>query len=132
MNFVGLWACACATCLLLAVNRCLALIYPLLSRKLFGGNRTWIWLIFPTIYSLFFIGFTNPVVFTSRRYAMFFNPFTDIPGFDNEEENEKVSCFLKVHLSPNYAYFSNKTAITKTKIKNRSYFFKLSRFRDLT
>ncbi|KAE9550731.1 hypothetical protein FO519_006053, partial [Halicephalobus sp. NKZ332] len=86
-----LWACACATCLLLAVNRCLALVHPLFSRKLFGGDRTWIWLILPTIYSFFFIGFTNPVLFTSRHYAMFFNPYVDIPGFDNEEENEKRS-----------------------------------------
>uniref|UniRef100_A0A914RBG8 Uncharacterized protein n=1 Tax=Panagrolaimus davidi TaxID=227884 RepID=A0A914RBG8_9BILA len=92
----GLWAGGCATCLLLGLNRCLALVDPTLARNIFGGSKTCFWLILPTIYGIVFILFTSPLLFTSRFYAMFFNPNIRIPGFNDSEEESRYQFGAKI------------------------------------
>uniref|UniRef100_A0A7E4WCG8 Serpentine Receptor, class T n=1 Tax=Panagrellus redivivus TaxID=6233 RepID=A0A7E4WCG8_PANRE len=110
---IALWATSCATCLLLAINRCLTAIYPKLSDRVFGGYNTLILLLLPTFYFLYFLLFTPPVIFSSMHYAMFFNPFIGISGFEMHVEEPKYASPLHtinnvadvVLLSCTYAIF---------------------------
>uniref|UniRef100_A0A7E4WC77 Serpentine Receptor, class T n=1 Tax=Panagrellus redivivus TaxID=6233 RepID=A0A7E4WC77_PANRE len=87
----ALWSTSCAACILLAMNRCLTVIRPRTAEWLFKGHRTSLLLLFPVAYFLYFLFFTKPLLFSSRSYAMFFNPFIDIPGYDLEIEEPKYA-----------------------------------------
>lgn len=83
----ALWATACATCMLLGLNRCCEILFPNLCWKLFKGERTYYWLILPTLYFIYFCFFTNPLLFNSNYYAMFFDPYVGINGNGNNTFN---------------------------------------------
>lgn len=76
---LSLWCGACASCMLLAVNRCLDLIKPDFARALFLGKKTYIALIIPACYMVYFMWFTNPLIYNSLYYATFFDPFVGLP-----------------------------------------------------
>ncbi|KAI6214363.1 hypothetical protein M3Y94_00259300 [Aphelenchoides besseyi] len=80
----GLWCSACCACVLLALNRCCDLLRPNWMETLFGGSRTYWWLLVPTIYGLYFIVFTPPLIYTSIYNAAFFDPFTGTDKADAE------------------------------------------------
>ncbi|KAI6200664.1 hypothetical protein M3Y96_00757900 [Aphelenchoides besseyi] len=80
----GLWFSACCACVLLALNRCCDLLRPNWMETLFGGSRTYWWLLVPTIYGLYFIVFTPPLIYTSIYNAAFFDPFTGTDKADAE------------------------------------------------
>uniref|UniRef100_A0AC35FM58 7TM GPCR serpentine receptor class x (Srx) domain-containing protein n=1 Tax=Panagrolaimus sp. PS1159 TaxID=55785 RepID=A0AC35FM58_9BILA len=77
----ALWAGTCATCMILGFNRIVEILFPKLSVKLFRGCRTYFWLIIPTVYMIYFAFFTNPLLFSSTSYAMFFDPYVNIDRF---------------------------------------------------
>ncbi|KAI6236189.1 hypothetical protein M3Y95_00131200 [Aphelenchoides besseyi] len=85
----GLWCSACCACVLLALNRCCDLLRPNWMETLFGGSRTYWWLLVPTIYGLYFIVFTPPLIYTSIYNAAFFDPFT---GTDKADAELYTSC----------------------------------------
>ncbi|KAH7719233.1 Protein SRT-41 [Aphelenchoides avenae] len=82
---VGLWCCACMTCMILAINRCVDVLQPPWMGTLFGGYRTYAWLALPTIYGLYFMWFTPPLIYTSVYYADFFDPFVGM-----EEDHQQL------------------------------------------
>ncbi|KJH41006.1 hypothetical protein DICVIV_13033 [Dictyocaulus viviparus] len=50
--------------------------------KLFANGRTYLMMLIPIIYSLYFIFFTSPILFNSDHFAWFFTTFA--PGSDSE------------------------------------------------
>ncbi|KAI1699302.1 serpentine type 7TM GPCR chemoreceptor srt domain-containing protein [Ditylenchus destructor] len=70
------WVTESTTAIFLAVNRCLHVIAPEVSKKLFSGHRVWYWMCFATCYGLWATIFTKPVSFNGIFCAWFFNPHT--------------------------------------------------------
>ncbi|KAK6032859.1 hypothetical protein OSTOST_00950 [Ostertagia ostertagi] len=64
-------------CLVLVINRLLDLWSKNVMQLLFKGNRTFIVLLVPLFYFLYFTLFTPPVIFNSDRMAWFFATFAD-------------------------------------------------------
>lgn len=73
------------TCMILAINRCVDVLQPPWMSTLFGGYRTYTWLLLPTIYGLYFMWFTPPLIYTSVYYADFFDPFVGMGADDHEQ-----------------------------------------------
>uniref|UniRef100_A0A0N5C241 G_PROTEIN_RECEP_F1_2 domain-containing protein n=1 Tax=Strongyloides papillosus TaxID=174720 RepID=A0A0N5C241_STREA len=74
---VSIWCATCATATILAFNRFLDTTYKSLYFKLFDGKKTFIWLILPIIYFLYFFFFTCPFAFSQIYMSWFFNPYQD-------------------------------------------------------
>ncbi|CAO4376312.1 unnamed protein product [Caenorhabditis nigoni] len=72
---LGLWCCSCLMNIMLLVNRTLNVANSSFSERLFEGFRTYLWLLVPIIYGLYFIFFTPTCVFSSKYYAWFYDPF---------------------------------------------------------
>uniref|UniRef100_A0A183G6L9 7TM_GPCR_Srx domain-containing protein n=1 Tax=Heligmosomoides polygyrus TaxID=6339 RepID=A0A183G6L9_HELPZ len=70
---LGLWCAACMTCLILVINRLL----DMWNKRLFQNNRTYLVLLFPTCYFLWFTFFTPPILFNSDHTAWFFATFAE-------------------------------------------------------
>uniref|UniRef100_A0AC35FV42 Serpentine receptor class gamma n=1 Tax=Panagrolaimus sp. PS1159 TaxID=55785 RepID=A0AC35FV42_9BILA len=68
----------CLTCIILAINRSLDLIYPKIKSKLFEGNRCFLWYFPPLLWGLYFVAFEIPHIFSSRGLAFFFQPYFNI------------------------------------------------------
>uniref|UniRef100_A0A0N5B596 Serpentine Receptor, class T n=1 Tax=Strongyloides papillosus TaxID=174720 RepID=A0A0N5B596_STREA len=74
---VSIWCATCATTTILTFNRFLDTTYKSLYFKLFDGKKTFIWLILPIIYFLYFFFFTSPLAFSQIYMSWFFNPYQD-------------------------------------------------------
>ncbi|VDO88107.1 unnamed protein product [Heligmosomoides polygyrus] len=74
-TFAGLWCGACMNCFMLVINRLLDLWNKDIMQMLFKGDRTYIALLLPTTYSLYFMFFTPPLLFNSDHTAWFFSSF---------------------------------------------------------
>ncbi|KAI1695370.1 serpentine type 7TM GPCR chemoreceptor srt domain-containing protein [Ditylenchus destructor] len=70
------WVTESTTAIILAVNRCLQVISPEVSKKLFFGHRVWYWMCIATCYGLWSCIFTRAVSFNGIFCAWFFNPHT--------------------------------------------------------
>ncbi|CAD5212433.1 unnamed protein product [Bursaphelenchus okinawaensis] len=81
---VGLWCTACMSCMILACNRCCDILMPEWMEYLFQGWKAYLWLFAPSIYGLYFVFFTPPVIFTSIYDGAFFDPFVGMPVSDKE------------------------------------------------
>uniref|UniRef100_A0A915DQ07 Vomeronasal type-1 receptor n=1 Tax=Ditylenchus dipsaci TaxID=166011 RepID=A0A915DQ07_9BILA len=57
------WVTESSTSIILAANRCIEMISPSLSEKLFEGKRSWCWMALTCLYGLSFVTFTRPVLF---------------------------------------------------------------------
>uniref|UniRef100_A0A0K0F310 Serpentine Receptor, class T n=1 Tax=Strongyloides venezuelensis TaxID=75913 RepID=A0A0K0F310_STRVS len=79
---VSIWCATCATATILAFNRFLDTTQKSLYSKLFDGKKTFIWLILPVIYFLYFFFFTNPFTFSQTYMSWFFNPYQDYLKFE--------------------------------------------------
>ncbi|KAK0401445.1 hypothetical protein QR680_015786 [Steinernema hermaphroditum] len=79
---LALWCMACMSCALLAFNRCVDVWRPKWMMFLFSEHRTFYWLLGPICYFFYFFFFTKPVLYTSKLYAWFFDPYfgtDDVP-----------------------------------------------------
>ncbi|WKX95094.1 hypothetical protein Q1695_011949 [Nippostrongylus brasiliensis] len=72
---LGLWCGACMNCFVLVVNRLLDLWNKEYMEMLFNNNRTYVVLLLPLAYCLYFTFFTPPLLFSSDHTAWFFAPF---------------------------------------------------------
>ncbi|KAJ1366507.1 hypothetical protein KIN20_027185, partial [Parelaphostrongylus tenuis] len=66
---LGLWCWGCMNSLLLAINRLLEVSNKPLKHTLFGNYRTYLVLVLPFIYCLYFILYTPPLLFNSDHMA---------------------------------------------------------------
>ncbi|CAI5448784.1 unnamed protein product [Caenorhabditis angaria] len=78
----GFWMGSCATCILLALNRCCDINQNFKIRKMFVGNNIYIVMLVPLSYTIYSTFFIKPVAFNSNYVSWFFNPF--IPGMNGE------------------------------------------------
>uniref|UniRef100_A0A1I7Z537 Serpentine receptor class gamma n=1 Tax=Steinernema glaseri TaxID=37863 RepID=A0A1I7Z537_9BILA len=105
---------ACMTCALLAFNRCVDVWRPKWMMFLFSDHRTFFWLLLPFGYFWYFFFFTTPVLYTSKLYAWFFDPYfgtDDVPI-----ERFQVRCpfpvgFLSAFQYMNFPHSINNIAI---------------------
>ncbi|KAK6056619.1 hypothetical protein COOONC_01056 [Cooperia oncophora] len=79
---LGLWCGACMICFVLVINRLLDLWNKQVMQMLFKDARTYVVLLVPLSYSLYFILFTQPLLFNSDHTAWFFSTFADKHGID--------------------------------------------------
>ncbi|KAH7676135.1 Protein SRT-33, partial [Aphelenchoides avenae] len=70
----GSWYAASTTGFILAMNRCIVMLNPELSRRLFDGRKAYAWLVPPTIYWVLTALFTKPCLFSSIYMGWFFDP----------------------------------------------------------
>ncbi|RCN37516.1 hypothetical protein ANCCAN_16571 [Ancylostoma caninum] len=79
---LGLWCGACMNCFVLVINRLLDVWNKNIMQALFKDERTYVVLLIPLTYSLYFCFFTTPLLFNSDQTAWFF--FTFAPEHDPE------------------------------------------------
>ncbi|KAL6735826.1 hypothetical protein Aduo_006233 [Ancylostoma duodenale] len=79
---LGLWCGACMNCFVLVINRLLDVWNKNIMQALFKDGRTYVVLLVPLTYSLYFCFFTTPLLFNSDQTAWFF--FTFAPEHDPE------------------------------------------------
>ncbi|CAL2042463.1 unnamed protein product [Caenorhabditis brenneri] len=102
---LGCWCSACLTCLVLALNRILDMVCPLMVKTYFRGLRTCAVLMAPILYGVFFTMFTSPVIFSAQHQTWFFDPktmeghseeYTNIPHTINNFSLVFLTCFLYI------------------------------------
>ncbi|ETN77456.1 hypothetical protein NECAME_11001 [Necator americanus] len=79
----GLWCGACMLCFILVINRLLDIWSKKAMHMIFKGSKTYVVLIIPVLYWLYFSFFTAPVLFNSDQTAWFF--YTFAPGHSQED-----------------------------------------------
>uniref|UniRef100_A0A1I7WSH6 G_PROTEIN_RECEP_F1_2 domain-containing protein n=1 Tax=Heterorhabditis bacteriophora TaxID=37862 RepID=A0A1I7WSH6_HETBA len=89
------WCCCCLTCVILALNRCFDLSEKRVLHYLFEGNKVCFIQAAPIVYCLFFVGFTQPVLFNSKYSAWFFDPFIGL-----EEHKISIYPLMEKHFHP--------------------------------
>ncbi|KAE9415721.1 hypothetical protein Angca_006990, partial [Angiostrongylus cantonensis] len=85
---LGLWCGACMNCFVLVINRLLEVSNKQMMQMVFGGRRTYLVLVIPAIYCLYFALYTPPLLFNSDHMAWFFATFA--PNTDIEKVRGKV------------------------------------------
>ncbi|EFP05772.1 CRE-SRT-53 protein [Caenorhabditis remanei] len=102
---LGCWCSACLTCLVLALNRILDMVCPLMVKIYFRGYRTCAVLMAPILYGCFFFLFTSPIIFSAEHQTWFFDPrtmkghykdYTNIPHTINNFSLVFLTCFLYI------------------------------------
>ncbi|EYC45387.1 hypothetical protein Y032_0430g1307 [Ancylostoma ceylanicum] len=78
---LGLWCGACMNCFVLVINRLLDVWNKNMMQAVFKDERTYVVLLIPLAYSLYFCFFTSPLLFNSDQTAWFF--FTFAPEHDH-------------------------------------------------
>ncbi|KAH7715194.1 Protein SRT-31 [Aphelenchoides avenae] len=68
------WYCETAAAILLAFNRCVDLISARWAERIFGGWRTWVWLLVPTLYGIEHLLFAKTVIWSGVIGCWHFNP----------------------------------------------------------
>lgn len=76
---LAFWGSACMTGLLLLINRSLDIINSDYADMLFGGKKTFVWMIFPLLFGGYICVFTTPFLFNSIMDASMLNPYMGIP-----------------------------------------------------
>ncbi|KAF1752244.1 hypothetical protein GCK72_018798 [Caenorhabditis remanei] len=93
---LGLWCCSCLMNILLLVNRTLNISNSNLSDYVFEGHRTYLVLLIPIIYGLYFMFFTRTCVFSSKYYAWFYDPFI----FPDKSSERRISSMQTTSIRP--------------------------------
>jgi len=73
-HYPGCWCAESSLEVVLALNRCIELYSNELANLMFGGKKLWYRLGVPTLYGLFYVIWTKPVIFTGLYFSWFFNP----------------------------------------------------------
>ncbi|KAI1715753.1 serpentine type 7TM GPCR chemoreceptor srt domain-containing protein [Ditylenchus destructor] len=79
---------------ILALNRCMDIIWPSMAERLFSVERSWIWIGVAVIYGLCFAFFGKPVLYTAIYMSWFFYAHV---GYSHLHEEEYVNTFNLVH-----------------------------------
>ncbi|WKX95091.1 hypothetical protein Q1695_011948 [Nippostrongylus brasiliensis] len=79
---LGLWCGACMNCFVLVINRLLDLWSKRFMSMLFKDERTYLVLLLPVAYSIYFAFFTPPLLFNSDHMAWFFATFAENHNID--------------------------------------------------
>ncbi|ULT80329.1 hypothetical protein L3Y34_010712 [Caenorhabditis briggsae] len=91
----------------LVANRLLEMGKSSRAQALFQGNRTYIFMLIPVMYGLYFMIFTSPVGFNSKYYTWLFDPMINenhseqhrnIPHSINNVLIVAITCILYVWL----------------------------------
>ncbi|EPB76693.1 hypothetical protein ANCCEY_04203 [Ancylostoma ceylanicum] len=80
---LALWCGACLNCFVLVINRLLDVSNKAWMYMLFKDRRTYVVLLLPFLYTLYFCFFTPPILFNTNHMAWFF--FTFAGGRKPEE-----------------------------------------------
>ncbi|EYC18841.1 hypothetical protein Y032_0026g1395 [Ancylostoma ceylanicum] len=89
-----LWCGACLNCFVLVINRLLDVSNKAWMYMLFKDRRTYVVLLLPFLYTLYFCFFTPPILFNTNHMAWFF--FTFAGGRKPEEEASFTIAFRSV------------------------------------
>ena len=84
------WVSGSCCSMILGINRCVNVTSKKLSTILFHKERTLIWLMLPAFYFLYFILFHPPTIFNSSAYALFFDPFVNVPDQNRTTDKSHV------------------------------------------
>uniref|UniRef100_A0A914IEE9 Odorant receptor n=1 Tax=Globodera rostochiensis TaxID=31243 RepID=A0A914IEE9_GLORO len=71
---LALWITETTAEIFLAFNRCVELSSSWLAQLLFHGKRIYLWLVFPTVYGMYVLTYTKPIIFSSLHSTWFINP----------------------------------------------------------
>uniref|UniRef100_A0AC35TK53 G_PROTEIN_RECEP_F1_2 domain-containing protein n=1 Tax=Rhabditophanes sp. KR3021 TaxID=114890 RepID=A0AC35TK53_9BILA len=91
------WCTCTMLCVVLAFNRIVETINTKWSDFLFRGKKVIFWLILCFAYGLFLGLFTPPIVFTSKHYAVFFDPYVSISKIDSNNTEHYTNIPHAVH-----------------------------------
>uniref|UniRef100_A0A183CFJ9 G protein-coupled receptor n=1 Tax=Globodera pallida TaxID=36090 RepID=A0A183CFJ9_GLOPA len=100
---LALWVIESTAEILLAFNRCLELSNSWLANLLFGGKRIYLWMSMPTLYGLYFVLFTKPIIFNGIYVTWFQNPHVGyIDSFEDSYRNyvQYIHDFIVVTVLP--------------------------------
>ncbi|KAI1732585.1 serpentine type 7TM GPCR chemoreceptor srt domain-containing protein [Ditylenchus destructor] len=75
------YSAGCITCMILTLNRCIDIYFPDIGKALFGGWRTWIWLIVPICVITRIMLYETTFCFNSSYIAWFTDPFYGMPYY---------------------------------------------------
>ncbi|TKR73757.1 hypothetical protein L596_021032 [Steinernema carpocapsae] len=81
------WFSECATCVLLAFNRCVDLWRNKYLLAIFAGNWTYVWIGIMFIYFLCCVVFEKGMIFSTTAYAWFFDPYFGISEVKVDKSN---------------------------------------------
>uniref|UniRef100_A0A915CND9 Serpentine Receptor, class T n=1 Tax=Ditylenchus dipsaci TaxID=166011 RepID=A0A915CND9_9BILA len=93
------WLGSCYTCMLLTINRCTDVYFPHISRALFNGWRTWVWIGIPASIMFYVTMYAPVMTFNSNYMAWFFDPYIgmdDIVPHDPLYYTSKMQSFSNV------------------------------------
>uniref|UniRef100_A0AC35FHW4 Uncharacterized protein n=1 Tax=Panagrolaimus sp. PS1159 TaxID=55785 RepID=A0AC35FHW4_9BILA len=96
--FMGVFGCdgyygVTTLCVILAFDRFLEMCFPKFSPYIFGGWKTYLWMIVPILYQCF-CGFQLSHAFNIKTYAMHHDPYHFIPGMENNPKMTIQALFI--------------------------------------
>ncbi|KAI3410356.1 hypothetical protein GPALN_004457 [Globodera pallida] len=119
---LALWVIETTAEMILAFNRCLELSNSWLADLLFGGKRIYLWMAVPTLYGLYFVLFTKPIIFNGIYITWFQNPHVGyIDSFEDTYRNDMqyIHDFIVVAVLPSiYLLFALILCVKGRKIRS--------------
>ncbi|KAH7724167.1 CRE-SRT-23 protein [Aphelenchoides avenae] len=107
---LALWASETVAEVTLAFNRCVAICSPKWERILFRGYKTWLWMLIPTLYALYWWCYTMPILYSGIYMSWFFNPhvgyFDDFGLTYDNPVHVNHNYFVIVGLTATYSTFA--------------------------
>uniref|UniRef100_A0A1I7XYB5 G_PROTEIN_RECEP_F1_2 domain-containing protein n=1 Tax=Steinernema glaseri TaxID=37863 RepID=A0A1I7XYB5_9BILA len=91
------WVSVSVTAVLLSLNRCIEMWRPRFIRHIFDGRRTYFWIAGTVVYSLYFYVKSPGLLFSSRGYNWFFDPYYNIEEFDYINKAQYGSKAFLIH-----------------------------------
>ncbi|KAF1758649.1 hypothetical protein GCK72_015108 [Caenorhabditis remanei] len=103
----GCWMGSCATCILLAINRCSDINHNLPFRKIFVGRNIYFTLMIPMSYTFYAVFFTKPILFNSVYMSWFFNPMLGLESDLYVSVPHTINnCCVSLCTASSYGYLS--------------------------
>ncbi|KAL3099496.1 hypothetical protein niasHS_002951 [Heterodera schachtii] len=118
---LALWVSESTAEVLLAINRCVQIISNRLANFLFQTWRTYVWLLLASVYGMYMLIFTKPILFTGLYVSWFNNPHVgyvdeaDEMTYRNEVQSLHNFLFL-IALTGSYLLFSLMFNFTDTQL----------------
>uniref|UniRef100_A0A914I1P2 G protein-coupled receptor n=1 Tax=Globodera rostochiensis TaxID=31243 RepID=A0A914I1P2_GLORO len=117
-----LWVTETTAEMFLAFNRCVELSSIGLADLLFGGHRIYLWMAVPTLYGLYILMFTKPIIFNGIYITWFQNPHVGyIDSFEDTYRNnmQYIHDFIVVAVLPSiYLLFALILCVKGRKIRS--------------